>query len=195
VLYIAIVITGAPGAGKSATLEALSDLLSDSGIEHGALELEQLAWGHPWLGLVDTLPQLQSLLASQRQGGRRVHLISATTETAEELDALMRAIEADRALVVALQARSETVAARVLARESEHWAGRERLAAKARELATMIPALAKVDVVIKHREWRAGRGGTPPTPRARRTGSSQPITHASPWPVDDEAGKRHWKRV
>lgn len=147
-LDTAIVITGAPGAGKSATIEALSDLLSDAGIEHGALEIEQLAWGHPWLALVDTLPQLQSLLAAQRHGGRRLHLIAATTETAAELDALMRAIDADQALVVALEARSETVAARVLNREPEHWAGRARLAAKARELAATIPALPNVDVVI-----------------------------------------------
>jgi len=144
----AIVITGGPGAGKSVTIEALSDLLSEAGIEHGALEVEQLAWGHPWLALVDTLPQLQLLLAAQRHRGRRLHLIAATTETAEDLDSLMRAIDADRALVVALEARPETAARRVLNREPEHWAGREGLAAKARELATTIPALPRVDVVI-----------------------------------------------
>ena len=41
----AIVITGAPGAGKSSVAQAFTTLLDNAGIEHGAIESEQLAWG------------------------------------------------------------------------------------------------------------------------------------------------------
>jgi nucleoside-triphosphatase THEP1 len=40
----AIVITGAPGSGKSSVAQAFTTLLDNAGIEHGAIESEQLAW-------------------------------------------------------------------------------------------------------------------------------------------------------
>jgi putative protein kinase ArgK-like GTPase of G3E family len=46
----ALVLTGSPGAGKSAVLEALSGLLEEAGVAHGALESEQLAMGGALLG-------------------------------------------------------------------------------------------------------------------------------------------------
>ena len=48
----AIVITGAPGSGKSSVAQAFTTLLDNAGIAHGAIESEQLAWGTPWLDLV-----------------------------------------------------------------------------------------------------------------------------------------------
>ena len=43
----ALVITGPPGSGKSATLEALSDLLHDRDVAHACLEVDALSWSHP----------------------------------------------------------------------------------------------------------------------------------------------------
>ncbi len=45
----AVVITGGPGTGKSSVAQAFTTLLENAGIEHGAIETEQLAWGTPWL--------------------------------------------------------------------------------------------------------------------------------------------------
>ncbi len=45
----ALVLTGGPGTGKSSVAQALTTLLENAGIEHGAIETEQLAWGTPWL--------------------------------------------------------------------------------------------------------------------------------------------------
>ena len=45
----AIVITGAPGAGKSAVLEAFTSLLDNDRVPFAAFETEQFAWGYPWL--------------------------------------------------------------------------------------------------------------------------------------------------
>lgn len=144
----AVVVIGAPGSGKSAALEALSDLVADDGIEHAALELEQLGRGHPWLSIGDTLPQLSAVLAAQRRLGRRRFLIAATTETDAELEALVGALRADRTIVACLRASAETAAARVLDREPPHWSGRQALVAKARYLAGVIPGLRAVDVRI-----------------------------------------------
>ena len=77
----AIVITGAPGAGKSSVAEAFTTLLDNAGIEHGAIESEQLAWGTPWLEGAQALEQLAAVLALQRGYGRRLFVVVATTET------------------------------------------------------------------------------------------------------------------
>lgn len=142
----AIVITGAPGSGKSSVAQAFTTLLDASA--HGAIESEQLAWGTPWLEDAQVHAQLERVLADQRRFGRRRFVVVATTETQADLDGLLRAIGADETLVACLSAPGDVCAARVLAREPERWAGREALAAHAHELAASIPALPSVDVVL-----------------------------------------------
>lgn len=144
----AIVITGAPGSGKSATAEALSNRLTDAGVEHGAVELEQFGWGHPWLSFADCIAQLAAVLSAQRRFGRRLFLIVATVETDEQLEALASVIAADRLVVAALRADPHTVAERIRAREPASWAGREGLAERAALVADLIPRLRRVDVVL-----------------------------------------------
>ena len=144
----AIVITGAPGSGKSSVAEAFTTLLDNAGIEHGAIESEQLAWGTPWLEEAQMHEQLAVVCRLQRGYGRRLFIVVATTETQEDLDGLLAAVGAERSLVVALRAPGDACAARVLEREPERWAGRESLAAHARELASVIPALPGVDLVL-----------------------------------------------
>jgi len=147
-LTAAIVITGAPGAGKSSVTQAFTTLLDNARIEHGAIESEQLAWGTPWLPDAMVREQLASVVALQRGYGRRRFVVVATTETQAALAGLLAAIGASRTLVVALEAPGDVCAARVLEREPERWAGREALAAHARALAVVIPALPGVDVVL-----------------------------------------------
>jgi hypothetical protein len=145
----ALIVTGAPGAGKTSVVGALSSLLESEGVVHGALETEQLQWGHPWLAFEDALGQLSALLRMQRALGRRLFLLIATTETADELRALRDAVAAHDVLVVALSAPPEMVAARVLDREPESWPGRDGLARHAHDLAGVIPRLEGVDVVLE----------------------------------------------
>jgi ribosomal protein S18 acetylase RimI-like enzyme len=143
-----VVITGAPGAGKTSATEALSGLLAGEGVAHAAFETEQLAWGEPWPALTETLPQLSAVCALQRAAGRRLLLLVATTETEAELHALLAATGAPRRLVVCLAVAPETASARVAAREPDWWAGKPALVAHAAELAAAIPALPGVDVVV-----------------------------------------------
>jgi hypothetical protein len=128
--------------------QAFTTLLENAGIEHGAIESEQLAWGSPWLPDERVRAQLAEVLRMQRGYGRALFVVVATTETAADLRALLDAIGASRTLVVALAVPGEVAAARVLAREPERWAGREALAAHARSLASAIPALPGVDLVL-----------------------------------------------
>lgn len=144
----ALVLTGAPGAGKSSVLEALSGLLEEAGVAHGALESEQLARGAPWLAQEIVYEQLAAVCALQREAGRDLFLVSATTETAAELTGIVAAIGAERTLVACLAAAPDTVAARIAAREPDWWTGKAWLIEHARQLAGAIPALPGIDVVV-----------------------------------------------
>ena len=144
----AIVITGAPGAGKSSVAEAFTTLLDNAAVEHGAIESEQLASGTPWLEEEQMREQLAAVVRLQRGYGRRLFVVVATTETREDVDGLLGALGVVRSLVVALRAPGDVCAARVLEREPERWAARESLAEHARELASVIPGLPGVDLVL-----------------------------------------------
>jgi chloramphenicol 3-O-phosphotransferase len=136
---VALMLTGAPGTGKSSVLEALTTLLEIEGVEHSALESEQLAWGSPWLPPSQWLPQLAAVIRIQRDVGRRLFLVAATTETTAELRGVAQAIGADRTVIVLLVAAPDTVARRVEAREPDRWPGKPALVAHARELAASMP--------------------------------------------------------
>jgi broad-specificity NMP kinase len=144
----AIVLTGSPGAGKTSVLEALTGLLSNDGVSYGALESEQLAYGHPWLAEEQAYEILAEVCRMQRGFGRALFLIVGTTETDEHIDGIVSAIGADETVVVCLRADPETAARRVYEREPPEWHGRDGLVEAARRLATEIPALTGVDLVI-----------------------------------------------
>jgi cytidylate kinase len=144
----AVLLTGPPGAGKSSVLEELATLLEIEGLEFGALESEQLAWGSPWLCGEQWLGQVRTVLGLQRQAGRHRFLIAATTETTEELAAVRDAIAVDRLVSALLVAPPDVVAARIDARESDAWPGKQELIEHARHLAISMRNLAGIDIRI-----------------------------------------------
>ena len=144
----ALILTGAPGTGKTSVLDALATLHEIEAVEHGRIEAEQLSLGQPLLPASWWVPQLDAVLAIQREAGRRRFLISATVETAEDLAAARTAAACELLLVVCLSASPETVAARIDVREPDHWPGKALLIARARQLASSTPCLPGIDHVI-----------------------------------------------
>jgi GTPase SAR1 family protein len=147
-MVAALVLTGAPGAGKSSVLEALTTLLELRGVPHGAIESELLARGVPLLPARDWTTQLAAVLQIQRAAGRETFLIAATTQDARELAGVIGAAAADRSLVVCLRAAEATVAARLQVREPDAWPGKAELVTRARGLATSIPQIDGIDLVL-----------------------------------------------
>ncbi len=139
---------GAPGAGKSAVLDALSTLLERDGAEHGAIESEELTRGFPALPNAVLVEQLAAALAAQRRAGRRLFLIAFTAESEDELSGVLAAAGAQRSLVACLRAPPEVLAARLQAREPDCWPGKAALVAHARELADAVPALQGIDLEL-----------------------------------------------
>jgi broad-specificity NMP kinase len=144
----ALVLTGAPGAGKSSVLGALATRLEIEGIGFGAIESEHLGWGSPWLPAAAEREQLAMVIDYQRRAGRDRFLVAVTAETAEQLAGTVTATGAERASVVCLTASAETVARRLEEREPDVWPGKAALIAHARELAVAIPRLAGIDLHI-----------------------------------------------
>jgi hypothetical protein len=144
----ALILIGAPGAGKSAVLDALSTRLEIERVPFGAIETEELGRGWPWLGARDWLPELAAIVALQREAGRDTFLVVATTETEEELRGVVDAVAAERTVVVCLSAPGAVTAARVAEREPDTWPGKAALVAHSRTLAQAIPSLPGIDVVI-----------------------------------------------
>ncbi len=144
----ALVLIGAPGAGKSAVLDALATLLELEHLEHGAIESEELSRGSPPLPGEAWIEQLALALAAQRRAGRRLFLIAATTETEQELRGVLAAAAADRSLVACLTAPGELLAKRLQRREPDRWPGKPVLIAHARGLAAVVPSLPGIDLSI-----------------------------------------------
>jgi chloramphenicol 3-O-phosphotransferase len=144
----AIILTGAPGAGKSSVLGKLSTLLEIDRVGFAAIESEEFGRGWPWLPQDQVMQQLAAVIALQRDAGRETFVVVATTETERELEAVQRAVAADEVFVVCLSAPPEIVAQRVANREPDAWPGKEPLIEHARQLAEQIPQIAGIDLSL-----------------------------------------------
>jgi hypothetical protein len=152
---LAVLITGPPGAGKSSVLTALVDALSDDGIAHAAVEVEMLVWAHPPLTDEQLAQQVRSAGRLYREAGYGLLLVARTLETDADVAALLDALGADERFLVRLEARPATLVERLVEREPASWSGLARLVEHTQELATSMPALAGVDLVLSTDGQRA----------------------------------------
>ncbi len=143
-----MILTGAPGSGKSAVVDALSTALEVERVPFGAIECEQLARGFPWLSPAGWLPQLAAVIALQSQAGRETFLIVVTAEDEQQLRAVIEAVAAERRLVGCLTAPADVVATRVATKEPDSWPGKQPLIDHACHLAGTIPMIPGIDLVI-----------------------------------------------
>lgn len=150
----ALVLTGAPGAGKTLVLTALVDALGDDGIPHAAVEVEQLALAHPVLEDERRMRHLRALCTLHREAGHSLLLIVDTLETDAAVADLIDAVGADEQFVVRLEAEPATLVERISARERAGWSGLAALVDHTRELAVSMPALHGVDLVLSTESQR-----------------------------------------
>ena len=136
----AIIITGAPGSGKSSALTALTDRLGDDGIEHVTIEVDDISRGHPWR---DGRRHLRALATETD-----LLLAAATVESPEYLRELLEAIGCDSHLLVCLHARPETLIRRIRERETIPWSGLEAMIERTPALQEAILALPDADLTL-----------------------------------------------
>lgn len=137
----ALVLTGPPGAGKTAVLEALSDALTAEDIRHATVEVEAITSAHPPLGDDERVMPVEAICGLYRRFGYDLLLVTATVERAEDLRDLVAAIAADAHVVVRLHAEPQTLRRRIIEREPETFTELDELVAASARLAPVIAGL------------------------------------------------------
>ena len=143
----ALLITGPPGSGKSATLEALSDRLHDQDIAHACLDADALSWAHPAVSSEAQTRHVGALSSLYRDEGYDLLLVAGPIASATERDVLAHALAADDCFVVRLDASHETLRDRIVAREPAGWSQLGRLLERAGEMSTVMASL-HADLVL-----------------------------------------------
>jgi hypothetical protein len=123
----AVVVTGPPGAGKTACLTALTDALVDDEVAHASLDMDEVAWAYPF----PSVEQRAALLGNAWEGhcrmGHDLLLFCEVVESSAHLAQLLDAVGADDHLLVRLEATPATMRERIVAREPPGWFGLEHL--------------------------------------------------------------------
>ena len=120
----ALVVTGPVGAGKSTTMNALSELLQERGIPHAAIDMDCLRWVYPsppgdpfasqigWDNLAAIWPNLQTI-------GPRCVVIADVVERRDQSRQYRAAMPGVDVTVVRLDVPMEVILRRLERRESE----------------------------------------------------------------------------
>ena len=144
----AVLVTGAPGAGKTSTLIALSDALVEAGIPHASADVDELAWAYPFPDLDGRCEHVRVWAEAHRAAGSDLLLVAEAIETPAHLPALLAAIGADDHLLASLTAPLDTLRARIVAREPPDWHGLEYLLAETEPLERVAAELDGVHLVV-----------------------------------------------
>ena len=137
----ALVLTGPPGAGKTAVLEALSDALSAEDVRHATIEVEALTSAHPPLDDEQWPAPVQAICGLYRRFGYELLLVTATVESDADLRGVLAAIGADEHVVVRLHAEPSTLRQRIIDREPDTFTELDELVAAAGRLSPLIAGL------------------------------------------------------
>jgi adenylylsulfate kinase-like enzyme len=136
----ALVITGAPGSGKSRTLEALSDQLYDDDIAHACLDVDALSWAHPALPTETHTRHIAALADLYCGEGYDLLLVAAAIPSAPEREALIDALGSGDHFVVRLDAPEEVLHHRISEREPAGWSQLGRLLDRASQMHRIMEA-------------------------------------------------------
>ena len=147
-----VVLTGAPGVGKSSLAEEMFDQLCDRGVRHAAIDVDALCLSYPFrsgdpYNNATAIENVASVWANfSRHGIDRLVLVRVV-ESRADVERLLAAIPGAHATVCHLAASPSTVEERI--RRREVGSSTELLAARGRQLAAMEPDLGFVDIVLE----------------------------------------------
>jgi hypothetical protein len=137
----ALVLTGPPGAGKTAVLEALSDALCAEDVRHATVEVEALTSAHPPLDDRQWPAPVEAICGLYRHFGYELLLVTVTVESDADLRGALAAISADEQVVVRLHANASTLRQRIIDREPDSFTELDELVAAAARLNPVIAGL------------------------------------------------------
>jgi predicted kinase len=149
-----VILTGAPGAGKSEVAAYLHDLLGDGGADAALVEVDSLERSYPAIDRERSFSHLAMLASSYREVGSEILIVTATIEDDDYRTALLAAAGVDEHLLVMLEADPETMRERILDREPPGWSGLPDLLNASRGLAESLRLLDGVDVTISTEDRR-----------------------------------------
>ncbi len=144
----AAIVTGAPGAGKTACLLVLSDLLAAGGIAHAAVDVDDVSWAYPYPDDTRRHELLGAVWREHRADGHELLLVAEVIESDAHLAGLLASVGAEDHLLVRLEARPETCRERIVEREPPGWSGLEHLLSEMERWAVSLTELAGVHVVL-----------------------------------------------
>jgi GrpB-like predicted nucleotidyltransferase (UPF0157 family) len=146
-----VVLSGPVGVGKTTTAEALSDLLTTSGIAHALVDFDRLtdlvpAWPGDPFRFGYGLANLRALWQHARAAGARVLVLALVVESRAVREALGQAVPGGVVSVVRLDAPLRVIERRL--HERERGPALEWHTARARELSRTLAASAVEDLVV-----------------------------------------------
>lgn len=144
----AVVVTGAPGAGKTACLIALADALINDRIAHAAIDVDEVAWAYPYPSNDERCALLEAAWEAHRRAGHELLLFAEVVESSKHLAQLLGAVGADDHLLVRLEAPRALLRQRILAREPTDWSGLEYLLDQTENWAVALEQLDGVHVSV-----------------------------------------------
>jgi chloramphenicol 3-O-phosphotransferase len=148
----AVVINGAPGAGKTVCLMALSDALVKDEIAHATIDVDELAWAWPYPSNEARITLLRAGWDAHRRAGHELLLVGEVVESDAELAALLAAVGADDHLHVRLEAQPAKLRRRILDREPPGWSGLDHLLMEMERWAVVLQELDGVHLALDTEE-------------------------------------------
>ncbi len=144
----AVLVTGPPGSGKTATLTALLDALADDGVPHAGVDVDEISCAFPFPDLAQRCEHLRVWRASHARAGATLLVVAEVIESRAHLVDVLAALGADDHLLVRLRADPATLRERIIAREPDGWSGLDHLLDESERLQAAMPSLEGVHVVL-----------------------------------------------
>ena len=144
----AVLITGPPGAGKTAAMTALCDALAGDQVPHAGADADEVAWAYPFPDLAGRCAHLRAWRESHARAGATLLVVAEVVESDAHLADVLAALGADDHLLVRLEAEPATLRERIIAREPDGWFALEHLLSEMEQLHVSMPALEGVHLVL-----------------------------------------------